>query len=245
MTLKTKFGNARKNNKGYYQISSRKEGNHGKQLHRLIYEDYYNITILSFVDVHHINGLKTDNHIDNLKLMYSSEHRKMHNIGENNHNYGKKLSEEHKKKISDKVKGENHPLYGKHHSDETKKKISEAHKGKIISLDVREKISEAHKGKKISEEQRKKMSKRMKGENNPMYCKHHSEETRQKLSKLFSGKNNPRWGKSIIDEWGGMWFLKTMKEQVKYKKIVSEYTGIKEKTISAYLYNRKTNWTTL
>ena len=43
---------------------------------------------------------------------------------------GKKLSEEHKKKLSKakkgKYTGEKHSMYGKHHSEESKKKMSEA-----------------------------------------------------------------------------------------------------------------------
>lgn len=62
--------------------------------------------------------------------------------GENNPNYGKHLSDETKRKISEKTKGktlseetkrkisesmsgENHHMYGKHHSEEHKKQISE------------------------------------------------------------------------------------------------------------------------
>ncbi len=43
----------------------------------------------------------------------------------------KPLTEEHKKKISDSIKGENHPLYGKHHTAETRFKMSEKQKLKI------------------------------------------------------------------------------------------------------------------
>jgi group I intron endonuclease len=43
--------------------------------------------------------------------------------GIDNPNYGKKLTEEHKKKCSIKLKGENNPFYGKTHSTEILKKI--------------------------------------------------------------------------------------------------------------------------
>lgn len=43
---------------------------------------------------------------------------------------GKKLSEEHRRKLSLSRTGEKHFMYGKHHSEETKRKISLAHKGK-------------------------------------------------------------------------------------------------------------------
>jgi len=66
---------------------------------------------------------------------------------------GRKLSEEHKKKISEARKG-------KHHSEEIKKKMSEAKKGNKNPAkrpEVREKMSKAHQGKKLSEETKKKL----------------------------------------------------------------------------------------
>jgi hypothetical protein len=42
---------------------------------------------------------------------------------------GKKLTDEHKKKISEKMKGENNHFYGKHHTEETKQKIGEINSG--------------------------------------------------------------------------------------------------------------------
>ena len=41
----------------------------------------------------------------------------------------KKLSIEHRKKISEITKGEGNPMFGKHHSKETRQKISKSHKG--------------------------------------------------------------------------------------------------------------------
>lgn len=45
---------------------------------------------------------------------------------------GRKLTEEHKKKISESTKGEKAYWYGKHHSEETRKKISEARKQQVF-----------------------------------------------------------------------------------------------------------------
>jgi len=116
------------------------------------------------------------------------------------------LSEEHKRKISEKLKGrihskkskkkmsesqrgENNPMYGKNLSDETKRKISEAQKGKTVSGETKRKMSEAQKGEKhhyygktLSEEHKNKLSVSLKGENNPMYGRTHSKETRKKIS---------------------------------------------------------------
>ena len=62
---------------------------------------------------------------------------------------GKHFSEEHKKRISDKMKNP---------SEETKKKMAEAKKGKHFSEEHKKRISESAKGRKVSEETRKRLS---------------------------------------------------------------------------------------
>ena len=66
-------------------------------------------------------------------------------------NKGIKHTEEHNKKISESLKGENNPLYGKKQSEESKRKNSESHKGKKASEETRQKMSESHKGKTAGE----------------------------------------------------------------------------------------------
>ena len=92
------------------------------------------------------------------------------------------------------MKGEAHPLYGKKLSDETKKRMSEARKGKPKSEEHKKKISgegNPFYGKKHSEETRKRIAElsaeRAKGERNPMYGKKHSEETKKKMSETKKG----------------------------------------------------------
>jgi len=71
-------------------------------------------------------------------------------------NKGKKLSEDHKKKISESRIGK--PL-----SEETKEKLSKINKGKQRSDATKEKISAAHKNRIFTEEHRKKISEAKKG----------------------------------------------------------------------------------
>lgn len=73
--------------------------------------------------------------------------------GEKNHFYGKKHSEETKRKISEKKKG-NSPAWNKGLSPsiETRKKISNTLKGNIVPDEVRKKISKTLKGRKRSPE---------------------------------------------------------------------------------------------
>lgn len=104
--LKTKFGNVKINNRGYYKITSSKEGDTNKLLHRLIYEDFWGVELPKEIHVHHKDGNKLNNCILNLEAMTKSEHSKLH------------------------MEGENNPFYGKHHSLETRQKISDANKGK-------------------------------------------------------------------------------------------------------------------
>lgn len=62
--------------------------------------------------------------------------------GDKNPNYGKHMSDETKRKISEAESGPNHWNWGGHHSDETRRRISEGQKGKILSESHRKKISE-------------------------------------------------------------------------------------------------------
>ena len=78
--IKTKYGTARINKRGYYLITSRKEGNNGKLLHRLIYEDCHNVKLPKNIAVHHIDENKTNNDISNLQIMKHEEHAKHHKI---------------------------------------------------------------------------------------------------------------------------------------------------------------------
>ena len=103
-TIKTKYGNANLNEWGYYKITSRKEGNHNKLLHRLIFEDFYNIKLdeefPEGIHIHHIDGEKTNNEIWNLEPISETEHMSLHKSKEKNHYWGKTRSEEDKQKIS-------------------------------------------------------------------------------------------------------------------------------------------------
>lgn len=89
--------------------------------------------------------------------------------GANHPMYGKHLSDEHKKKISESHSGENNPNYGKHLSEEVIEKIRKSNKGKIRSEETRKRISESKKGV-------------FAGSNNPFYGKSHTDEVRSLLS---------------------------------------------------------------
>ena len=85
------------------------------------------------LSVEHRQKIRENNlgrkHSEETKRKQSNAHK-----GENSILYGKPLLEEHRKKISESLKGkmskENHPLYGKSHSEKTKRKQSESNTGK-------------------------------------------------------------------------------------------------------------------
>ena len=103
---------------GYIIVNLRKD-NKNKQfkVHRLVAIAFIpNPENKPFID--HINTICNDNRVDNLRWCTQKE------------NCNNELS---KKKLSESIKGKNvgekNGMYGKKHSEETKKKMSKAHKG--------------------------------------------------------------------------------------------------------------------
>ena len=111
---------------------------------------------------------------------------------------GRKMTEEHRKKISEAKKG--HEV-----SEETRQRLREFNMGHKVSKETREKIGKAQKGRKVSEESRRKMCEVQKGrviteEHKRKLSKAHmgkrlSKETRDKMS-----KNSYRWKGGITPE---------------------------------------------
>jgi hypothetical protein len=86
--MKTKYGHAGIDSHGYYKITSRKEGNHNRFLHRLIWEDV-NGKVPNGYEIHHIDDNPLNNEISNLKCLSKFEHMSLHKkrlIGEKNSN---------------------------------------------------------------------------------------------------------------------------------------------------------------
>ena len=81
--IQTKYGTAIIGNRGYYRITSRKEGNKNKFLHRLVFEDYNDCTLDKNDVIHHIDGDVLNNHPANLICMSKKAHNKLHNTNPN------------------------------------------------------------------------------------------------------------------------------------------------------------------
>ena len=113
---------------------------------------------------------------------------------------GKSLSEEHRRKIAESLKGDNNPFYGKHHS-----------------VDTRRKWSEIRKGRTLSEEHRRKIAESLKGRISPMKGRTISAETRNKLSESHKGKVPWNKGKKLSEE-----HRKKLSESHKLKEIMNK-----------------------
>lgn len=108
--MQTKYGSAHLNKDGYYEITSKLEGNFHKLVHRLVFEEFYKIKLSPNIIIHHDDGDKTNNKIWNLIPLTKAEHTALHN------------------KEKDRS-GKNGGMWGKLHTKSTKDKQSEAHKG--------------------------------------------------------------------------------------------------------------------
>lgn len=167
-------------------------------------------------DIHHIDGDRSNNSIDNLMAVSIKEHYHIHkNQGDwqachvimkrlnlsvqeqleinkkiSQIKKGRQVSEEHKRKISETLKGrKNGPC-----SEERKRKVSEALKGKQMwSKEDRARMSEQRKGRKLSEETKRKMSETTKG-------RKISDEWKQKISKSNKGRKSGMEGKKHTAE---------------------------------------------
>lgn len=145
---------------------------------------------------------------------------------------GRRLSEEHKRKISEgskrawqnpetkrklsnSLRGNKYAL-GYKHTEETRKKVSESHRGRVNSAETREKISNSrkgkphpHKGRTFSDQERNNLSEKLKGRpGTPLTV-----EQRKKLSDALKGKprpwqcgkNNPMYGRDRSGQKAPAW----------------------------------------
>lgn len=133
-----------------------------------------------------LNDLETE-YIYHFHSMYNDYGFNLREGGNNS-----PLSEESRIKISVAVSGEKNGFYGKKHTEESKKKIKLVRALQILTRESYEKSSISQSGEKNhfygkthTEESRKKISDKLKvslkGEGNPFYGRHHTEETKQKV----------------------------------------------------------------
>jgi len=115
------------------------------------------------------------------------------------------------KAVSIYQSGENSGMYGKRHSEETKKKMSSSqigsknhrygkpsiNKGVKYSLERIENMSNIGRGRKATDETKRKISEATKGKNNPNFGKRHGEETKIRISELKIGIPSKKKDKTL------------------------------------------------
>lgn len=148
--------------------------------------------------------------------------KKCRSKGERNGMFGKHLSEEAKKKISEHTKGENNYWFGKHLPDDVKKKLSERQKGKYVGENNPMfgknawKIYEEHHGVEALEARREHYRQMNSGKNNPYFGKKHSPEVRKKISNSL--KNSEKFHKLVAS----LEFRKKLSNSLKHSKKLQE-----------------------
>lgn len=123
---------------------------------------------------------------------------------------GVKASPELKARISERLKGKNNHNYGKHLSEETRRKLSEAKLGTKLSLETRRKIGEANKNVVRTDEWKahlsasltgRKLSDQRKSEISAcLYKKWKDEEYRSMMVEAHSGANSHKAKKVLCVE---------------------------------------------
>ena len=145
-------------------------------------------------EIHHIDGNKENNDLNNLMCISIEEHYLIH--------YQQK-DYAACNLIADRLG--NISFYGWNHSEEIKRKISEANKGKVLTEEHKRKLSELKKGKSLSEDHKRKMRKSRSedAKNNireSRIGKKHSEETKEKMKASHKGKKHSEETKQKISK---------------------------------------------
>jgi hypothetical protein len=105
-------------------------------------------------------------------------------------------TDEYRRKMSELMTGSKNGFYGKKHTDEVKKRLSEIRKNTTSSQKTRDKISKAIKGRHHSEETKRKIRESNKGKQHPAV----SEETKKKISDSLRGRPGRTLNKKFSTE---------------------------------------------
>ena len=224
--------------------------------HQLLDKIYLNSNM--FIGLWRLSNDKNHNYLsskeyERLKQRYSKFMSELHK-GHSPKNKGKKLSEEHKQKLSNAHKGkklssshrqkiaERHK--GKKFSEEHKIRLREKALGRVLDENTRKKISESKKGKKLSEAHRARIAKTLIG-------KKLSDETKQKIAESNRGRKfseehkrhlieaSARRGKPAPNKGSKKVFYIRYKNNIFTIMELSKLLSVSEKTILRHLKENK------
>ena len=182
-------GGRRINEQGYIEIWNPDHANAMKKgyilEHRMVMSDYLGRTLLNNEDVHHINGNKSDNWIENLEILTKTQHTALHEMN-SSHNQSARKKNNCKYPNCDELTGSKYGLCTKHYKIQWQR----LEKGLIKSIDDLREISRSH-----SNETKKLLSDYAKNQKrkNGKYWGHKNEAPRigRAASPLPVGKTSP------------------------------------------------------
>lgn len=114
-------------------------------------------------------------------------------FGKDHPNFGKRRTEEEKRKRSKANSGENNPFFGMQHTEESKRMMSESNTNpsEVIRKNIRDNHAD------------------FSGENNPFYGRHHTDKSKLKMAishtGINGGINNPMYGIHLCGEKHWNW----------------------------------------
>lgn len=149
---------------------------------------------------------------NNPKLIFAYVEMSSIEILDNGKRVRKQLSikqiEENKKLFSNSRQGVNNPMFGRKQTDETKKKISEKNKGRKLTKEQSKKHSERLKGRVLTESWKQKISNSMTGKPHPHKSQNYTKEGLEKMRNLLrqrTGDKHPNSKKVINTITGEIW----------------------------------------
>lgn len=106
--------------------------------HRVIWT-YFNGEIPKELEIDHINTIKTDCSLNNLRLVSRKDNlnNPLSLVNMSNAQKGKHHTEETKNKMSEQRQGENHPMYGRHQTEKSNQqnKLNQPNRKPVAQID--------------------------------------------------------------------------------------------------------------
>jgi len=138
--------------------------------------------------------------------------------------------------LSEALKGDKAYWYGKKFSDDKKRKMSEARKGRKLSEEAYRKLCAYQR----SEKSRKHLSEINSGANHPQYGTHQSKDHRRKIGEAQIGEKNHAWRGGVSFEPHPPEFNETLKRKIRERdNYTCQLCGAEGKDVHHIDYNKE------